>query len=337
MFKKISPGTAIGLTFLLPLMLLVLGTAGYRIIEGWPLLDAVYMTVITVATVGFTEIHELSDTGRIFTIVLIVSGVVIIAYCIQYFVLYMIQKNVFGNLWRRGMEKKIDALKNHVIVCGYGKIGYHVVEHFLSMNEKFVVIDSEIPDQEVLKGKGVLFIEGHAEDEATLRQAGIERANTLVAVVGKDADNLFIILTARGMNPDIKVVARAEDDANKNKLLRAGADKVVLPYEIGGRRIASQVLMPSVTDFLETAMGNDDLELRMAEIGVAPSSRINGKTLVDSDVRKSTGTIILAIKTGEGGLITNPSPSTTLNTGDLLICLGTNDQITALEKLAGRK
>lgn len=337
MLKKAGPSASTLFTLSLPLFLLLFGTIGYRLIEGWPLLDALYMTVITIATVGFSEIHQLSETGRVFTIVLIIMGVVIITYCIQYVVLYMIQKNVFGSLWRRNMEKRIESLRDHVIVCGYGKIGYHVVEHFLSTSVKFVVIEAELPDQEALKEKGILFIEGHAEDEAVLKHAGIERAATLVAVVGKDADNLFITLTARGMNPDIKVVARAEDGANKNKLLRAGADKVVLPYELGGRRIASQVLMPSVTDFLETAMGNADLELRMAEVRVDASSSIQGKTLLDSDVRKKTGTIILAIKTEGGGTVTNPSPETVINTGDLLICLGTSDQIKALQKLAGGK
>ncbi len=322
------------LVLILPLALLLFGVAGYHIIEGWPILDCVYMTVITVATVGFSEIHELSQTGRVFTVVLILTGVMIIAYSIQWFVMYMLQKNIFGTLGRRRMDRKIKTLKDHTIVCGYGKIGRHVADTFLAEGEPFVIIDREFPDEEHMAEKGLMYIEGDGADEVVLEEAGIDRARTLVAVVGSDADNLFITMTARGLNREIKVVARAEDANNKGKLLRAGANKVVLPYEMGGRRIAAQVMFPSVTDFLETVMSSENLELRMAELKVGGSSSLNNQSLHESHIRRETGCIILAIKPDGKKLITNPDSEMKINAGDMLICLGTMEQIQELQKLA---
>lgn len=335
MRKGISLNINMILVLLLPLLLLLVGTVGYKVIEGWPLLDCFYMTVITIATVGFSEVHKMDNPGKIFTVFIILTGVVTIAYCVQFFIMNMLQKNLFGTLWRRNMDKKISALKNHVIICGYGKIGRHVSDEFLAEKKPFVVIDKEMPDREHSQEKGVLFIVGDGTDETILKEAGIDSASTIIAVVGSDAENLFITMTARGLNPKIQIVARAEDAANRNKLMRGGADKVVLPYEIGGRRIAAQVLYPSVSTFLESVMSTENLELRMSEVRVASPCNLCGKSLQEANIRKETGSVVLAIKRQSGELNHNPQPGTIMQNGDILICLGTREQIQSLEKLAG--
>ena len=335
MFRKLSYDFQLVFSFTLPVLLVIFGTVGYMIIERWTLLDSLYMTLITVATVGYGEIHHMSTSGRIFTSILIVSGVVIIAYCIQTFVMYMLQKNIFGTFWRRAMDRQISRLKNHVILCGYGKIGRHVAEEFTAAGTPFVLIDADLPDEETLRDKKVLFINGDATDEHILKEAGIDHARALVTVVGKDADNMFITMTARSLVPSLTIVARAEEASNKGKLLRAGADKVVLPYELGGRRIASQVLYPSVANFLETVMSHGSMELRMAEITVAEKSSLDGKTLQEADIRKKTGSVILAIRKTDNRLFNNPPSDTMIRKGDMFICLGTQEQIQSLQKLAG--
>jgi len=335
MYKKLNLDIHLVFLFVLPVSLVLLGTVGYMFIEDWTLLDSFYMTLITVATVGYGEIHDLSTAGRVFTSFLIIAGVLIIAYCIQTFVMYMLQKNIFGAFWRRAMDRQIEKLKNHIILCGYGKIGRHVAEEFLDSKIPFVLIDNDIANEEGLREKGVLFLNGEGADETILKEAGIERAKALVAVVGSDADNMFITMTARGLAPKLQIVARAEEAANKGKLLRAGADKVVLPYEMGGRRIAAQVLHPTVANFLETVMSSGSIELRMAEITVGPNSMLEGKALHEADIRNRTGSVILAIKKEDGRLVNNPPSDSRVKSGDMLICLGTQEQIESLQKLAG--
>jgi voltage-gated potassium channel len=335
MFGKLRPEHNLLIVLGMLGALLAGGTVGYRLIEGWSYFDSLYMTVITLATVGYSETGKLSTGGRAFTIFLIGGGVVAIALAVQISVNYVYQSNVLGNIWRRRMQQKIDRLKNHAIVCGYGNIGKHTVEQLMKLGVEFLVVDREIPDENYFNEKGIPFIAGDATDEDVLQRAGIERASTLVALVGSDADNLFITMSAVAMKPGIRVVSRAEDASARSKLLRAGADKVVLPYEIGGRRIAALVSSPSVVELLDIVMSTENMELRMVDIPVGPDSKLKGRTLVDSDIRKSTGTIVLAIRKSDGKIITNPPPDTRIELDDRLICLGTNDQVLALRKLAG--
>lgn len=335
MFGKLKPEHSLLIVFGLAAALLAGGTVGYRVIEGWSFFDSLYMTVITLATVGYSEIGKLSTAGRVFTMLLIGGGVVTFAFAIQISVNYVYQSNVLGNIWRRRMQQKIDRLKNHVIVCGYGNIGKHTVEQLMKLDVEFVVVDVAFPDENYFNERGIPFITGDATDDDVLKRAGIERASTLVTLVGSDADNLFITMSAVAMKPGIRVIARAEDASARSKLIRAGADKVVLPYEIGGRRIAALISSPSVVELLDIVMSTENMELRMVDVPIGPDSELKGRTLIESDIRKTAGTIVLAIRKATGELITNPPSDTRIGENDLLICLGTNDQVRALRKLAG--
>jgi len=335
MLGRLKPEHGLLVVFALLSALLVAGTAGYSVIQGWSYFDSLYMTVITLATVGFSEIGAMTAAGRAFTIALIAGGVVTLAFAVQFSVNYVYQSNVLGNIWRRRMQQKIDSMKNHVIVCGYGNIGRHTVEQLLAAGVELVVIDRELADTDFFAEKKVPYIIGDATDEDVLKRAGIERATVLVTLVGSDADNLFITMSAVAMKPGIRVIARAEDASARNKLLRAGADKVVLPYEIGGRRIAALVSSPTVVELLDIVMSAENMELRMVDLPVGAGSKLKGRTLVESDIRKNTGSIVLAIRKSDGRMVTNPPPETRIEENDRLICLGTKDQIQPLRKLAG--
>jgi len=337
MRKHLNFDVRLILPFGIALTLLLLGTIGYSLIEGWKWFESLYMTVITLATVGFSEVEPLSVHGRIFTIFLILCGMVTIAYSVQIFVEYIVQKNIFQNIWRKRMDQKIKALRGHAIICGYGKVGKNTVEQFISQKQDFVLVDKDLPDEIYLKEKGILFINGDATDEEVLKRAGIENASVIVTVVGSDADNLFITISAVGLKPGIRVIARAEDVSTKSKLLRAGAEKVVLPYEIGGRRIAALVKSPSIVEFLDIIMNSESMELEMAEVEVSGGSELLGKNLHEAEIRKRTGSIVMAIKKVAGKFIPNPASDTIMELGDKLVCLGTNEQVESLRRISGAK
>ncbi|HOO55214.1 MAG TPA: potassium channel protein [bacterium] len=333
MLRNLRSETGLILFISMMVCLFAFGAAGYSYIEGWSFFDSLYMTVITLATVGFSEIHELSQAGRMFTIILIISGVATIGVGVQFFVAYIVRTNVFGNIWRLRMEQKIKLMKDHIIVCGYGKIGHHVVDYLIKEKNNFVIVDRELAEKDILEQKDILFIVGEATDEEVLKKAGVERASSLVAVVGSDADNLFITMSAKGLNPEIRVIARSEDSSTSKKLKRVGAEKVILPYEIGGRRIASIVNHPSIMEFLDTVMDSGNMELLMSEAVVSSGSAMKQQTLLKSEIRKKSGAIVLAIRK-KTGLIINPEPETLIEEGDKLICLGTKTQIDNLQKYA---
>lgn len=321
------------LAFVLVGLWLLIGTIGYSVIEGWPFLDALFMAVITLTTVGYSEVHGLSLYGRIFTILFLVAGLMIIGYCMRIVIEYMIDERWITNLRRRRMEKILGKLKNHVIVCGYGRIGRHIVSELREGGISFAVISQELIDEPRSGNENVVFLEGDATEEENLLRAGIERASVLIAAVGTDADNMFIAMTARGLNPKLKIVARVADKANENKFLRAGANSVICPYELGGRRIATSVLRPNVTEFLDTVMFSAGLELRLEEVAVHKNAPYREKSLMDSKIRHTCGTIVLAIRKTSGSFTTNPDPTVTLEPGDILVVLGTNSQIEHLHKL----
>jgi voltage-gated potassium channel len=305
------------------------GTVGYMVLEHWTAIDSLYMTVITLSTVGFREVRDLSPQGRLFTTGLIVSSVGVVAYLFGAISQYIVSGELHGSLRRKRMQKSINTLKHHYIVCGYGRVGRQVVESLRAAGRTSVVID---PDQsEETYVDGALFVQGDAADDDVLTRAGLENAAGLVAATGDDPTNLFITVSARAMRPDLVIVARANLPATQGKLLRGGASHVLSPYTIGGRRIATQILYPGVADFLDVVMHSGDLELCLEECMVWPGSSLQGKTIAEAQVRQATGANVLAVRRSDGGtMVTNPPGDMRFEPGDVLIALGTRDQLRAL-------
>lgn len=313
---------------------LVLGTAGYMLIEGWRLLDAVYMTVITLSTVGFTEVHPLSEAGHLFTIALITTGVSTTAYAVGTIGEYFIGGRLSGSLRRRRMQHEIDRLKGHYIVCGYGRVGRQVVDELGARDLRTVVVepsDEAFPEDTA----GPLRIRGDATDDRSLRAAGIDRAEGLVAAAGDDATNIVVTLSARALNPGLLIVSRAIDAEAEDKLRRAGASHVVSPYRIGGEHIVTQLLHPRIIDFLDLVMHRGDLELWLEEITVAPDGPAHGRTLAETAIWGPAGVRVLAVGREGGDMITGPRGDLRLTPGDVLIALGTLDQLAAARREMG--
>lgn len=316
--------------------LTIAGTAGYALIEGWPLLDALYMTVITLGTVGFREVYELSDRGKIFTILLIIFGAGILAYTIGSIAQFMVEGQLKRFIGRRKVEKQIDQLRDHYIVCGFGRIGSIICRELADRPVPFVIIERQPHTCERIEREGYLYIAGNATEDDILMTAGIERARGLITVVSSDTDNVYITLTARGLKPDLFILARAGEEGSEKKLARAGASKVISPYTIGATRMAQAVLRPSVVDFIEIATAGQNLELQIEEIRIAPESRLAGLTLAASGIRKDHGLIIVGIR-NSGGMLFNPGHDAVLAAGDTLIALGPQPAISHLERIAASR
>lgn len=311
-----------------------IGTLGYILIEGWSILDSVYMAVLTLATVGFREVHSLSPAGMVFTIFLMIFGIGIIAYSIGVFAQFMVEGHLQKVLGRRQMEKKIAQLSGHYIICGFGRIGSIICREFHERPIPFVVIEQSSEFCEKIAAEGYLYIQGNATEDEILLAAGIERARGLITVVTSDTENVYITLTARGLSPDLFILSRAGDEGSEKKLSRAGASKVISPYNIGASRMAQAILRPSVMDFIEIATAGQNLELQLEEIMVTSSSRLVGISLEQTGVRKEFGLIIVGIRSGAAPMIFNPPAETLITAGDILIALGPQPSITKLESIA---
>jgi voltage-gated potassium channel len=323
------------LAFLLIFLVISFGTLGYMFIEGWNMVDSLYMTIITLASVGYKEVHDLSFRGKMFTIVLIIGGVGTVAYALTAGARIILEgelQDVFG---RRRLEKKINELKDHYIICGYGRMGKIICRELREKDIKFVVIEKEpalISDKE-----DVLIVKGDATRDEALKEVRIEKAKGLISVLPTDAENLFVVLSARGLNPSLSIVARAGEEGSEQKLLRAGADKVVSPYYIGGLRIAHTVLKPAVVDFIEFATKSGNIDLQMEEITIQESSQLSGLTLDECGFGRELGIIIVAIKTTNGDLRFNPTFRSAVHAGDTLIALGESSKLKILEDMAKTK
>lgn len=309
------------------------GTVGYAIIEDWSTFESLYMTVITLATVGFKEVHDLSRDGKIFTIILIIFGTGNIAYTIGSMIQFMVEGQLRKLLGRKKLQKKIQNLKGHYIVCGYGRIGRLVSREFASKPIPFIVVEQKPEHCQRLEEEGHLFVQGDATHDDVLEKAGIRQAAGLITAVTSDSENVFITLTARGMNPELFILARASEDGADIKLMRAGANKVVSPYTIGASRMAQAILRPSVVDFIDIATGTENIELQLEEIRVTNKSPLSGKTLINSRIRKELGLIIVGIKKNQH-MNFNPDPTTEIEANDILIALGEPDAIKNLEVIA---
>ena len=314
-------------------LVLLIGTAGYAVIEGWKILDAIYMTVITITTVGYGEVRAVSPTGRVFTIALICMGMGIIAYTLGMVAQVMVELQVRSILGRKKLGLKIKSIKNHYILCGYGRIGRIISQELKASRIPLLVIDNNPDSKQGLEQQDIPYIIDDATSEDVLIEAGIERAKGLISVVLSDADNLFITMTARGLNPGLFILARAEEEKSHKKLLRAGANRVVLPYLIGGQKMAHTITKPAVTDFLELTVHDKNIELEMGELLVKDRSRLKGVTLADSGIRQEMNVIIVAITKGDGEMAFNPSSETRIETGDTLIALGPDNDLKKLSAI----
>jgi voltage-gated potassium channel len=318
-----------------PVLLCLVGTAGYHFIEGWSLFDSLYMTVISVTTVGFGEVHPLSPAGRGFTILLVMGGVFTLFYAAGALIQAAVSGEMESMMARNRMQRSLQDLHDHIIVCGYGRMGHRVCHEFSSMGMPFVLVDR---DPTVLEGfalpHGVVVV-GDATSDELLRRVGVERARTLVTLAASDADNLFITMSARLLNERLYIVARAEEEDAEVKLRRAGASRVISPYRIGGQRVAQAVLRPAVMDFVELATRHDSMDLQIEEVAVGAGSALTGRALRDSRLRQDLGVIIVAMRKADGRMLFNPPPDAVIEEGDLLITLGHPSQLDRLEGLAG--
>jgi voltage-gated potassium channel len=305
----------------------VLGSIGY-VILGFSALDAVYQTVTTVATVGFREVHPLDDAGKVFTIVLILVGVGTALYTFSVVLETLLEGHLSRLFGRRRMERQIEAMRGHVIVCGWGRVGRAIGAELTAAGTELVIVDL---DPTRLLDTGLPSVVGDATEDQILEQAGLRRARALVAALENDAANLFVTLSARALCPDLFIVARARVEETEEKLRRAGANRVVNPQSIGGARIAAFVLQPNVTEFLDVVMHDRGLQFRLEEVQVPPGSAIAGQSIRNAHLRDRTGALVLALREEDGSFNTNPSPDTTIRAGHVLIAIGTPEELTALE------
>ncbi len=310
------------ISLLISFSIFIMGTLGYYYIEGWNLVDSLYTTVITLATVGYGDFHPQQTTGRIFTVFLIIFGVGAIAYTIGMATEVMVQGQLKKAMGRGKLKKKIEKLAGHYIVCGYGRIGHIICKEFAAENIDFVVIDDEPQTIQEIEEEGFIYYHGSATEDKTLLETGIKKAKGIVCALPSDAQNLYVILTAKEFNPDIYILSRAEGETSERRLIRAGANRAISPYTVGGMRMAMAALRPAIVDFIEITTRRQSLELRMEELFVRDASPILDKSLEESKIRKSYGLIIVAVKKASGQMIFNPDASYVIEKGDILITLG---------------
>ncbi|MDJ0818584.1 MAG: potassium channel protein [Desulfobacterales bacterium] len=321
------------LTILLAVILVAIGTAGYMLIEDWPMLDSVYMTVITLSTIGYGEVNPVSQPGRIFTLILIVMGVGFFLYVIGNVVQFLVEGRIRLILGRHKLDKQINQLNNHYIICGYGRMGRAFCRYLIQRGLKFVVLEKSDERVPVMNTDHVLYVTGEATVEENLLKAGIKRASNLIATLGTDADNVLLVLLAKGLNPGLYVVARASQNASKKPLDTAGADVVVSPYDVGARRIAHAILRPNVIRFLEYAFADESTDIHIEELPVSENSRLVGVSLKDSGIRHLHNLNILSIIEEDGDMLFNPSADTKLRAGESVIAVGTMRDLKRMEEL----
>ncbi len=313
--------------------ILLTGVVGYMYFENISMMDAFYMTVITISTVGYGDMVPVHTSGKLFTVFMVFCGVGYVMYMFSKIMETVVEGGLRELMGKRLMAKELARLKDHYIVCGYGRIGKVICSTLDENERRFVVIESDAEEYRNIADAGYTVIKGDASEDEILKQAGIDNAKGLIAVVSTDADNVFITLTARGLSRDINIMARSSGaQGSKRKLKRAGADCVISPYTIGGMRMAHSVIRPNVIDFLEATMAVDDYNLQIEELAVSETAHLQGKTLMDSNIRKSFDIIVIGIKRGSEKMLFNPKPDTVILGKDILIVLGKRQQITELKK-----
>jgi len=310
-----------------------IGTAGYVLIEGWSLRESAYMVVVTLFTVGFKEVHPLSPVGEVFTMAVIITGVGTAVYAGGKTVELIVEGELAGYQKRKRMENKIRDIKNHFIICGFGRVGHQVAETFESDGIPYVVIDSKKVAAEELEQKGALGVIGDATSDSLLTDAGIIKAKGLVACSDSDVVNVFITLSARALNPDLYIVARAGLKDTEKKLLMAGANRVISPYYISGIRMAALATRPVTSDFLDIVTHGGKVDFKLFEITIPGNSRFVDKTIKDSNIRHTSGVAVLAIKKADGTFDLQPKATSIIHENDIMVLIGTQEQYEKLEKM----
>lgn len=313
--------------------IIVAGMVGYTQLEGWSVLEAAYMLVITLFTVGFGEVHELSSAGKILTMGLIVSGVGAAIYAVGQLGEMIIEGQIFGYRRRKNMEKKLKDMKNHYIICGFGRVGHKVLEELQAEGIGVVVIDPKPITADELEPKGISYLVGDSSMNAILKRAGVENAMGLIACADSDMENVFVTLSARAYNPSIYIVARASGHDAEGKLKMAGANRVISPYFISGRRMAALAIKPVASDFLDMVMHGEHLEFSLRELKIPDRSSLLNKSLAEAEIRQKSGATVLAIRKPDGGFNLQPLAVSKIEHGDVLVIIGTQEQLELFEKM----
>ena len=326
-FRAQGPAFAVALL----VMIIAGGTAGYVAIDGWGAWDAFYMTIITVTTVGYREVHPLSRAGEVWTVLVLVSGVGAALYTFTLLATVVVEGGLPKRLQQRRQQRMLETVKDHFIICGYGRIGSIVARQFRRQDVPFVVVERNPERLQAALEDGALAVEADASDEAVLSRVGIDRARGLIAAVGTDAENVYAVLSARVMRPDLFIIGRAETEDASIKLKRAGADRVLAPYQIGAVQMAQTALRPAVVDFVELATSADNLELAMEEIAIAAASALAGQSILEANLRQIYGVIVVGIQREDRRMDFNPDPEARMHAGDKLVVLGRPESLRRLE------
>jgi voltage-gated potassium channel len=314
---------------------IVTGTSGFMIIEGWPFFDALYMTVTTMTTVGYMEIHPLSRAGRVFNIGVVLFGVATVLYTFTFLMARLVEGDLQERWARRRRKRMLDELQNHFIICGFGRMGHIIAQEFSRQSVPFVIVERSAERMSEAIDAGYLAVEADASSEAVLRRVGIDRARGFIAAVSTDAENVYAVLTARLLRPDLFIIGRAETDDAKSKLVRAGADRVLSPYQIGGLQLAQTALRPAVVDFVQLATSSENLELNMEQVRISERGQLAGQSIVQANLRQRFGVIVVGIQRASGRMEFNPEPESTMLAGDHLVVLGKAVNLRGLEAAAG--
>jgi voltage-gated potassium channel len=313
------------------------GTLGYMAIEGWSPWDALYMTVISVTTVGYKEVHPMSRLGELHTMLVLTVGVATVLYTFSFFMARLVEGELQARWTRRRRDRMLEDLKHHFIVCGFGRMGRIIAHEFARQHVPFVIIERDADRMQEATAEGFLAVEADASSEHVLNRVGINRARGFIAAVSTDAENVYAVLSARLLRPDLFIIGRAETDDAKGKLVRAGADRVIAPYQIGGLQLAQTALRPAVVDFVQIATSSDNLELNMEQVSIRPGSALADQTIIASNLRQRFGVIVVAIQRANGRMDFNPAPETPMHAGDHLVVLGRTESLRELEGAAGSK
>jgi voltage-gated potassium channel len=326
-----SAASGVRLAAELLLLIAVSGTVGYMVIEGWSVWDAFYMTVITMSTVGYREVRDLSFVGQAFTVVLIFVGVGTAFYTATLLAATVVEGGLHRRFEQRRFARMLQQLDNHFILCGYGRIGAIIADELDRQQVPFIIIERDPARVHQIVERGWLAVAADASQEDVLRRVGIDRARGLIAAVGTDAENVYAVLTARVMNPDLFIIARVESDDAENKLKRAGADRVISPYHIGATHMVQSALRPAVVDFVQFATSSAHLDLSMEQVHIAEGSPFVGQSILEAGIRQKFGVIVIAIKRAAGAMEFNPAPEAKVMAGDELVVLGQPKSVKALE------
>lgn len=322
------------LVALLTLAVTLGGTAGYVLVEGWSWWDAFYMTVITVTTVGYGEVHPLSTAGQVLTVVVILAGVGTFFFAFTQFTALLAGGHLLDGRERRRYARMLDNLTDHFILCGFGRMGEIIAREFSRQNAPFIIIERNPDRVHAAMDLGYTAVEADASSEDVLRRVHLERARGLVAAVSTDAENVYAVLSARLMKPDLFIVGRAETEDSRAKLKRAGADRVISPYHIGGLQLAQTALRPAVVDFVTLATSSDNMELNLEQVHLADGSPLIGRNLLEAGLRQKYGVVVVGIRRANGQMDFNPAPEAAMKAGDDLVVLGRTDSLRDLEAAA---